>query len=109
MLFCCVVVACSEPEPEALPPDEIVSSAATRMSDLQGFRFLIDSSGAPVFLDPDEIITLSRAEGYYVAPDRAQAVVGIVTPAMNFIYFSKNFSCRGYSNFSRLTFNIVIF
>lgn len=52
------------------------------MSSLKGFRFLIDRSGAPVFLDPDEIITLSQAEGYFVAPDKAQADINIVTPGL---------------------------
>lgn len=74
--------ACREPEPEALPPEEIVRRSAERMNALSGFEFVIERSGEPVYLDADETIAFRRAEGHYVAPDSAQAIVRIITPGL---------------------------
>lgn len=74
--------ACRQPSLADLPAEEIVARAAARMNALDGFRFAIDRSGGPAFLDPDETISFRRAEGYYVAPDRAQATVRIITPGL---------------------------
>jgi lipoprotein LprG len=52
------------------------------MNGLEGFYFIIDRSGAPAFLDPGETISFRRAEGYYVAPDRAQATVRVIAPGL---------------------------
>jgi lipoprotein LprG len=49
------------------------------MTATSGFRFSIDRTGAPAFLDPFEILSLSRLDGDFVAPDRVQATVRIVT------------------------------
>lgn len=76
------VVACNQAEPEPLPPEQIVSNSAERMNELQGFRFVIDISGAPVFLDVDQNFSLASAEGYYVAPDKAIAAVRVLTPGL---------------------------
>lgn len=50
------------------------------MNALPGFYFSIERSGASAFLDPQETISFRRAEGYYVAPDRAQATVRVIAP-----------------------------
>jgi hypothetical protein len=76
------VSACSKPRVAELPAEEIVANAAARMSELPGFRFAIDRSGGPAYLDPDQTISLRRAEGYFAAPDRAQATVRIITPGL---------------------------
>jgi lipoprotein LprG len=77
-----LLVACREPEPEPLPPEEIILQSAERMNGLKGFEFVIERSGEPVYLDLDETIAFRRAEGYYVAPDRSQATVRIITPGL---------------------------
>jgi hypothetical protein len=83
VLFSILLVACSDAESLAeLPAEQIVANSAAAMDGLDGFRFAIDRSGAPAFLDPDETISFRRAEGYYAAPDRAQATVRIITPGL---------------------------
>jgi lipoprotein LprG len=82
LILVMILAACRKESLPELPADEIVAKAASRMSDMEGFRFAIDRSGAPAYLDPDETISFRRAEGYYVAPDRAQATVRIITPGL---------------------------
>ncbi|MFZ0546013.1 MAG: LppX_LprAFG lipoprotein [Candidatus Promineifilaceae bacterium] len=77
-----LLAACREPEPESLPPETIIQRSAERMNTLSGFEFDILRSGEPVYLDLDETIAFRQAEGTYVAPDRAQAVVRIITPGL---------------------------
>ncbi|MGD2048829.1 MAG: LppX_LprAFG lipoprotein [Chloroflexota bacterium] len=77
-----LVVACNQTEPEKLPPEQIVANSADRMIDLDGFRFTIDISGAPVFLDVDQNFSLASAEGFYVAPDKAIAAVRVLAPGL---------------------------
>ena len=47
-----------------------------------GFRFLIDRSGSPAFLDADNSLAFRRAEGIYQTPDRAQATVRVIGPGV---------------------------
>lgn len=82
LLFAALLVACGGNELEELPAEELVAKSAAAMSDLDGFRYVIDRTGAPAFLDNDETISFRRAEGYYVAPDRSQATVRIITPGL---------------------------
>jgi len=77
-----MLVSCGGETPEELPAEVIVANSAATMSDVGGFRFAIDRSGAPAYLDPDETISFRRAEGYYAAPDSAQATVRIITPGL---------------------------
>lgn len=75
ILFWAGTTACRpEPEPE-LTPQEILQNTAQRMNQLSGFQFTITHSGPPAFLDPDNLISLVRADGNYAAPDRAEATV----------------------------------
>ncbi len=77
-----LLAACASPEPEDLPPEEIVSRSAERMKALEGFHFIIDRTGGPAYVDPDNTIVFRRAEGYFVAPDRAQATVRVIAPGL---------------------------
>ena len=71
------------PVPTPTPtPKEIVTQTAVRMEELAGFHFAIEHSGSPAYLDVDEIIAFRRAEGDYVAPDRAQADVRVILPGL---------------------------
>lgn len=81
LLMCLwLTAACGTPEPAPPSPQEIVSNAAGRMNEVIGFHFTIDHSGAPAHLDPEGVLSLRRAEGDFVAPDRAQATVRVSAP-----------------------------
>jgi hypothetical protein len=82
LLTLLLVCACSSSTNERLPPEEIVSRASQRMGAMKGFHFLIERSGAPAFLDESQAIAFRRAEGDFVAPDRAQATVRIISPGL---------------------------
>lgn len=81
-LMTLIMTACGEESLEELPAEAIVANSAAAMNEIDGFRFAIDRSGAPAFLDPDDTISFRRAEGYYAAPDSAQATVRIITPGL---------------------------
>jgi len=83
LLFVILLIsACSRTEPEAIPPEQIVANSAERMINLDGFKFAIDISGAPAFLDVDQNFSLASAEGFYVAPDKAIAAVRVLAPGL---------------------------
>ena len=76
LLFALMGAAACRPAPEPEPtPEEIVQNTAQRMSQLAGFHFAITHNGPPAYLDPDNIISLVRADGDFAAPDKAQATV----------------------------------
>ena len=77
-----VSAACSRQAEPPPPPEEIVSRAVDTMTDVKAFNFSIDRSGGPAFLDPGETISFRRAEGVYVAPDRARATVRVIVPGL---------------------------
>ena len=77
-----IIASCGGEEVADLPPEEIVSSSVTRMQAMPGFSFLIDRSGAFAFLDPQETISFSRAEGKYMAPDMVDSSVKVVAPGL---------------------------
>jgi lipoprotein LprG len=76
LIFLWVGAAACRPEPEPeLTPQEILQNTAQRMNQLTGFQFSITHSGPPAYLDPDNLVSLVRADGNYAAPDRAEAMV----------------------------------
>ncbi|MBN1667832.1 MAG: LppX_LprAFG lipoprotein [Anaerolineales bacterium] len=77
-----VFLAACQSIPAAPPPDEIVQRTAEQMQGLAGFHFVIERSGAPAYLDAAETLAFRRAEGDYVAPDRAQAIVRVIGPGL---------------------------
>lgn len=74
------LAGCGDDEPPLPSAEEIVQETADRLNQLSAFHFIIERSGAPAFLDPDGLITFRRAEGDYVVPDKAQAVVQVTFP-----------------------------
>ncbi len=84
MLFCLLLflTACGEDEPPALPAEELVGKTAVRLNQLSGFHFIIDRDGAPAYLDPDNTLSFSFAEGDYVAPDKSRASVRVIAPGI---------------------------
>ena len=67
---------------EPLSTKEIVDRTAEKMRQIQSFHYVIDRTGASAFLDPEETISFRQAEGYFVAPDRTQAVVRVIGPGI---------------------------
>ena len=80
--FGVLLAGCSRSQVEQLSPQEIVSRSAERMKALKGFEYLIQRSGALVFLDYEETVAFSRAEGQFVSPDRVFAKVRLVMPGL---------------------------
>lgn len=81
-MLLCLLIACRSAAPPEPTAAEIVSQAAAKMASLQGFRFVIDRSGAPAYLDASNTLSLRRAEGEYAAPDRARAMVRLIVPGL---------------------------
>ncbi len=64
------------------PGRKIVDRTAKKMRQVQSFHYVIDRTGASAFLDSEETISFRHAEGYFVAPDRTQAVVRVIGPGI---------------------------
>ena len=77
-----LLAGCNRLQAQQLSPEEITARSADRMKALKGFEYLIQRTGAPVFLDYEETIVFNRAEGQYVSPDRVFANVRLVTPGL---------------------------
>lgn len=73
-----VIAGCGGQAIPDLPPEEIVSNSVARMREMQGFKFIIDRSGAFAYLDLEETISFGRAEGDYSASDSVSASVKIL-------------------------------
>lgn len=82
ILLLLTLTACSDPNLPEIPAEELVQRAAERMKDSDGFQFVIARDGAPAFLDPGETLSFRRAQGAYVAPDRALATVRVIGPGI---------------------------
>lgn len=80
LLFMLALVGCGDEEPPVPSPEEIVRQTADHLNQLSAFHFTIERTGAPAFLDPDGLIAFRRAEGDYVAPDKARAVINVTVP-----------------------------
>jgi lipoprotein LprG len=77
-----LLVACARPTLPSLPPGEIVTRAAARMTAMRGFHFVIERTGALAYLDYEGTLAFSRAEGEFVTPDTAQAAVRVIAPGL---------------------------
>ncbi len=64
---------------ERLPTDAVglQDLAATAMGEVTSVRFGLDRSGAPVFIDPAQSISLDRLDGRFSAPASADALLGV--------------------------------
>ena len=82
IVFGVMMTACGNPQVEEIPPEEIISRSAQRMGTVTGFEFLIDRSGASVFLDYNETISFRRAEGQFNSPDHVYSNVRIIAPGI---------------------------
>ncbi len=77
-----LLTACAKPTLPPPPPQEVIAKAGERMQSLASFHFVIERSGAPAYLDPGNTLVLSRMEGDYQTPDRAQGQVRVIGPGI---------------------------
>jgi len=82
LLLALLLVGCGPKIDMDLPPGQIIQSTSERMQSLEGFSFLLDSQGAPAYLDSEGYYMFSQMEGDFVAPDQLQATFRIVTPGL---------------------------
>lgn len=82
LIFFLGLSACGGPQMPDLPPGEIVTLSAERMSGLEGFEFTIERSGESAFLDIDETISFRRASGKFQYPDKVVASVRVIAPGL---------------------------
>ena len=66
----------AEPTPT---PAEIMSRAGDAMNAVESARFTMNRSGGPAYLDADQILNFSSAEGVYQAPASIDAVLSVST------------------------------
>jgi hypothetical protein len=68
-----------------LPPerDTVLATAAEAMGAVESVRFSIERSGAPVHIDPADLLVFNTAEGRFVAPSSADALVTIGVAGFN--------------------------
>jgi predicted small lipoprotein YifL len=95
ILILLLCAACGRSTPTPLPPEDILARATARMKSLSSFHFIIERTGAPVYVDAGGLLAFGRAEGDFSAPDRAQGSVrfsasGIVA-ALKFISIGDNY------------------
>lgn len=77
-----IATACRPPATVFLEPQEVVAQSVQRMKILSGFRFSIDRTGGLAFIDSSQSLAFRRAEGDFVAPDRAQATIRVIAPGL---------------------------
>ncbi|MEX2143403.1 MAG: LppX_LprAFG lipoprotein [Anaerolineales bacterium] len=81
LIVALILAGCSAPI-EDLPPEAIVERSAEFMRSLEGFSFRLERTGQPVYVDPGGLISFRQAEGIFVSPDRVQATVKVIAPAI---------------------------
>ncbi len=75
-----VAATCSnETSAETIPPDatSVLAAAATAMGEVETVRFGMLHSGAPVYIDPADVVSFKEADGRFVAPTSADALLTI--------------------------------
>ena len=82
LLLPLLLSACAAQQVPGISAAEALRQSAERMETLQGFQFSISRSGAPAFLDSEGMLSLSKMEGNFVAPDKVQATVRVITPGL---------------------------
>lgn len=73
------------PTSSTLPPDPdtVLAASARFMGEVDTVRFSIERSGAPIHIDPADLLTFNKAEGRYAAPTSADALVTIRVGGIN--------------------------
>jgi hypothetical protein len=76
------LAGCVAATPEPLTADEILSLAIDRTSTLRGFECSLLIDGPRAYVDPDETIAMRRIDGIFVAPDKLQATIRVISPGL---------------------------
>ena len=82
LILSLVLIACGATPTPPPPAAEILEQSAQAMSALQSAHFVIAREGAPAYVDSTNTFIFRRAEGDFVFPDSARAVVRVVGPAL---------------------------
>lgn len=71
--------------PTTLPPqpEPVLEAAAEAMGTVESVRFMIERSGAPIYIDPLDTLNFESAEGQFSAPSSANAVVTLAVGSLN--------------------------
>jgi len=95
ILLAPLLSACAGATPAPLTPAEIMARVVARMKALKGFSFVIQRTGAPAYIDQNQTFSLSRLDGDFVAPDKAQGQARVIGPgivvAIKFISIAENY------------------
>lgn len=70
------------PTPTPPAPQTVMQRSAERLQAQPGFHFLIDRQGALAYLDLSQTLAFGQAEGDFVAPDKARALVRVIGPGL---------------------------
>jgi lipoprotein LprG len=78
--FVMLAGACSsDSSAETIPPDTstVLNASAEAMGEVETVRFGMLHSGAPVYIDPADIVSFKEADGRFVAPTSADAILTV--------------------------------
>lgn len=64
-------------------PDVVLAASAEAMGNVDTVAFSIERSGAPIYIDPLDVIAFNKAEGRFSAPSSADAVVSVEAAGFN--------------------------
>lgn len=87
-----LLVSCSSDEPvqdseptTTLAPDQgaVLGAAARVMGEVDTVQFSIERTGAPIHIDPADLLTFNKATGRFAAPTSADALVTVEVAGFN--------------------------
>lgn len=78
LIISILVISCSGAQEESLTAEDALSLSFETMKSLDGFSFLIIPDGEDTFVDQQNTIILSQADGDYLVPDKVSATIKIV-------------------------------
>ena len=64
-------------------PEPVLEAAAEAMGSVESVRFMLERSGAPIYIDPLDTLRFESTEGQYSAPSSANAVVTLAVGSVN--------------------------
>ena len=87
LAFTVLVSACGDGEESTtvLPPEPgpVLEAAAEATGSVESVRFMLERSGAPIYIDPLDTLNFESTEGQFSAPSSANAVVTLAVGSIN--------------------------
>ena len=68
--------ACSGSE-EPMDPEVVIARSIERMGDVESVAFFLERTGASVFIDDDNLLEFTSAEGRFAAPESTDALLTV--------------------------------